>query len=229
MLQEWADKSFLEACGISWMMWAVIPLRLLLVFLCFCSEHVTVEITFSKAQMHLPKSQGPDEHFGICVPWSRALGEKLEQSRCSDQECTQPCSFLTHCVTLLGMLLCFSATGCYETNFCRCNASSHGWKSCKREVIWDNSCTSFPPPLPSSSDSNLCPHTASWPQLSHSKVIHKVNTKRHFLGQKFSPSRLQKGPSASLGTGVASYQPPQLHAAFALTTVMLVIGEETWL
>lgn len=46
-------------------------------FVCFCSEHAAVEITFSKAQMHLLKSQGPDEHFGICVPGSRAgLWEK---------------------------------------------------------------------------------------------------------------------------------------------------------
>lgn len=46
----------------------MIPLRLLLLFVCFCSEHAAAEITFSKAQTHLLESQGPDEHFDICLP-----------------------------------------------------------------------------------------------------------------------------------------------------------------
>lgn len=157
----------------------------------------------------------------------RALGEKLEHSRCSNQECTQHFSFLTHRVTLLGTLLCFSATGCYDTNFCMCSVTSHDRKPCKRGAIWDNSCTSFPSPLSSSTDSNLYPHTTSWTQLPHSKVIHKVNIRRHFLSQGLSPSRLQKGPSASLRAGVASIQPPQLCVALAPTTGMLVTAEET--
>lgn len=157
----------------------------------------------------------------------RALGEKLEHSRCSDQECAQHCSFLTHCVTPLGTLLCFAATGCCDTNFCMCSVTSHDPKPCKRGAIWDNSCTSFPSSLSSSSDSNLYPHTTSWPQLPHSKVIHKVNTRRHFVSQGLSSGRLQKGPSASLRAGVASIQPPQLCAAFSLTAGMLVTGEET--
>lgn len=49
-------------------------------------------------------------------------------------------------------------------------------------------------PLPLSfRGSNLCPHTRSFPS-----PFHKGNTRRCFLGQGFSPDKLQKGVSSSL-------------------------------
>lgn len=231
MLQEWADQSFLEACGNSFLGWCELWFRWGCCFVCLLLQRARCSWDRLFHSSEAPSGEpGSRRAFGYLCPVikDRALGEKMEHSRCSDQECTQHCSFLTSCVTLLGTLPCFSATGCCDTNFSVCIVASHDQKPCKRGAIWDNSCTSFPPHLPSSSDSNLCLHTTSWPHLPHSEVIHKVNTRRHSLSKEFFPSSLQKGPSASLRAGVASIQPPHLSANFALSAVVLVTGEETW-
>lgn len=70
----------------SWMIWLVIPLRLLLKFVCFRSEHAAAEITFSKAQIHLLESQWPNERFDVCVPWQSAgLWEKMGAQKMFEQ------------------------------------------------------------------------------------------------------------------------------------------------
>lgn len=77
---------------------------------------------------------GPRWAFWYLCPVikGRALGERLKHSRCAAQECTQHCSFLTHCVTLLGKLLCFSAIEYYGTDFCMCSVAPCDQKPCKR-------------------------------------------------------------------------------------------------
>lgn len=139
------------------------------------------------------------------------MGEQREHSRCLHWECPQHCCFLTHCMTLLETFLHFSATGCYDTNFLMCGVASSERRPCERGALRHSSCTNSPPPL-SSGESSLCPRVMSWPRSPRSRAIHKVNIRRCFPSQGFSPGGFQKGPSAPLGAGVTSSQPLQLSA-----------------
>ena len=102
---------------------------------------------------------------------------------------------------LLGILLHFSASGCYDMNFSLRSMASSDRRRGKRGALRQSSCTHSSPQLPCPRELRTCVPTML---LSHGP-LHKVNIRRCFLGQGVSG-----GPICISGAGVTPSHPPQL-------------------